>query len=236
MISFSQIMRQVLTERMSFRDLLSNTDSGRKSRATHVKSKSLGVRTMDDNEAWTFSYKSQGNHSTTGQRHHGFIRFFKENISANDDVEDLDCMVDCSCEDYRYRFAYRNAKNGAGTTGNNSLNKNNGRTPLPVNDNSGICKHLVSLGRFLKTSINAPNPEDETPSLAPVKEPQKVSPMRPSQCPSTTKAPEPGDSYSDSRGGDSYSDGRELQEGVSGLYDKFQQFVKNNPEFEVPYE
>ena len=243
-------MRRVLTERMSFRQLLSvsdaKPDNSRFDRAKHVRAKNLRVMTMDENEAWTFSYKSQGHHSTTGQRHRGYVRFFKENVSINDSAEDLDCMVDCSCPDYRYRWAYNNAKADAGTTGANSLNKNNGQPPRPrdahppgVGDlGEGLCKHLIALGRFLETSTKAPEPDDDKPLVKPEKQPSKVSQARPSQGPTTTKAPEPGDSYSDSRGDSSsgYSDGRELQEGKTGLYQRFQNFVRNNPEFDVPYE
>jgi hypothetical protein len=248
MISFSDIMRKVLVERMSFRQLLrvsdEKPDNSRMDRARHVSAKSLRVKTMDESEAWTFSYKSQGNHSTTRQRHRGYVRFFKENISVNDNVEDLDCMVDCSCPDYRYRWAYNNARADAGITGGNSLNKNNGQPPRPRdahppgvgNLGEGLCKHLIALGKFLETSIDAPEPEDEAPMVKPDPKPSTISKVRPSQGPTTTKAPEPGDSYSDSRSGDSYSDGRELQEGINPLFSKFDQFVKSNPEFEVPYE
>lgn len=252
MISFSQIMRRVLTERMSFRQLLavskSKPDHSRFDRAKFVNAKSLRVKTMDESETWTFSYKSQGDHSTTKMRHQGYVRFFKENVSSTDNVQDLECMVDCSCPDYRYRWAYNNAKADAGITGANSLNKNNGTPPRSrsakppgVGDlGEGLCKHLIKLGKYLETSVDAPDPKkDEEPLSQPEPKPVQVKKQRPSQSPTTTKSPEPDDTYTDSRSGDSssgYSDGRELQEGKSSLYNRFEQFVRNNPEFEVPYE
>jgi hypothetical protein len=195
---------------------------------------------MDDTEAWTFSYKSQGSHSTTGKRWRGYVRFLKENVLATDNVEDLDCKLYCDCPDYVYRYAYNNNRTDAG-----DLGRNNGQPPRPRNAHppgvgdfgNGMCKHLAAIGRFLESNINAPEPDDEKPSAAPAKEPSKIAKTRPSQGPRTVNAPAPDDSYSDSRSGDSsYSDGRELQEGRNGLYDKFNQFVKSNPEFEVPYD
>jgi intein/homing endonuclease len=97
MISFKKIMRQVLSEVMSFRDLLGRSDPARKDRAKHVRTKSLGVKTMDNNEAWTFSYKSEPSWSTTGQRWRGYVRFLKEDVKQAENAEDLNCMVDCTC-------------------------------------------------------------------------------------------------------------------------------------------
>lgn len=246
-LSFSKVMNNVLTEEMSFRQLLKvsdeKPDNSRFDRARHVNTKSLGVRTIDENEAWTFSYKSQGNHSTTGMRHKGYVRFLKEHVAANENVENLPCMVDCSCPDYRYRWAYNNAKAGAGETGSGTLNQNNGRPPRPRdarppgvgNLGEGLCKHLIALGRFLETSVNAPSPDDEKP-IAPEK-PEKKQITRPSQAPTTSNAPDPNDTYNDSRSGDTYSDGRELQqEGQGMLMNRFLEFVRTHPEFEVPYE
>lgn len=134
MISFADIMRKVLTETMSFRDLLRRSDSARKDRARHIRTKSLGVTTMDGNEAWRFSYKSDPGWSTTGQRWRGHIIFFKEDVSNKESAMDLQCMSDCSCPDFRYRWAYRNAEAGVAPIGSNSLNQNNGRPPRPYND------------------------------------------------------------------------------------------------------
>src|ERR1035437_1706457 len=126
MISFSKIMRQVLTETMSFRDLLRGSESGRKQRGRQdVNARSMRVTTMDGNEAWTFRYKS--NPSSTGKPWHGFIKFLKKDVSEKDNAEDIDCMVDCDCPDFRFRYAYNNAQAGVTTTGPDSWNKNNGQ-------------------------------------------------------------------------------------------------------------
>jgi hypothetical protein len=240
MISFKALLKKVLLERMSFRDLLSYSDPERIKRSDDVSARNLQVTSADDgNEMWRFSYKS--NPSTTGNRHRGNITFFKENVSISDSADDLDCMVDCSCPDYRYRFAYNNARADAGDVGARTLNQNNGNPPrYPSNDlGPGLCKHLIALGEYLKTNIepNAPEPEAPKPIVKqpfkpskpskPIVKSQPSKPSSPSQKPQTINAPEPDDTYSDTRGG--------LYENKSKLYDKMQQFVNQNPEFTVQY-
>jgi hypothetical protein len=101
MISFANIMREVLNERMSFRQLLKVSDPARIDRGKHdVNTRSLRVKTMGTNEEWTFSYKSDP--STTGKRHHGYVRFLKESKIMTskknaDSAMDIHCKVDCNC-------------------------------------------------------------------------------------------------------------------------------------------
>lgn len=261
MISFAKIMRQVLTERMSFKDLLGaagttrpyktdpNTNRADRGRA-HVNARSIRVMATENGEAWTFRYKSDHATSTTNSPYHGFVKFFKEiydkdNVSAND----LDCMVDCDCPDYRFRFAYNNAQAGAGTIrGQNGVpgwkhhNDNNGAAPKPVDQGGvgdygpGICKHLSALTEYLKTKVEpeAPEPEEEpeptTKTL--VKQP------RPSQAQTTSDAPDPDDSYSDSRGDSTgYSDSRGgLEESKEIMSQRLTQLVRETPVFDVQYE
>jgi len=239
-------MRQVLSERMSFNQLLqassNKPDNSRMNRAGHVSSKSLRIKSLDEGEAWTFSYKSQGNHSTTGHRHRGHIKFFKEDVSGKENAGDLECMVDCSCPDYKYRWAYNNAKADAGEVGSRSLNGNNGQPPRPRdaippgvgNLGEGLCKHLIALAEYLQTNVNAPEPEDNVPAPKIVEPKVKVNPPQAKQ---TIKAPDPDDSYSDSRE-DGYSDTRGgLEENkVSNLFNNMENFVRSNPEFNVQYE
>lgn len=241
-------MRKVLTERMSFRDLYRSSTPDRVDRSRNVNAKSLRVTSMDGQEAWTFTYKS--NPSTTGHRWHGYVRFLKEEVTDAVSAADLDCMVDCDCPDYRYRFAYNNAKQEAGALGPGSWNQNNGRPPRPreqggVGDyGPGMCKHLIALGEFLKTKIepDAPEPDEEPEKeLAPkpqpkaqpkVQAPKPAKPSKPStpvaQKPQTINAPEPEDTYSDSRG--------ELQENTGQIAERLTNLVKTNPEFDVWYE
>lgn len=262
MISFSSLMRKVLNERMSFRDLYRASDPARVDRSREVKSKSLNVTSMDGNEAWTFSYKS--NPSTTGQRWQGYVRFLKEDVSRKDRADQLECMVDCTCPDYRFRWAYNNAKQDAGALGPGAWNDSNGRPPRSreqggVGDlGPGMCKHLISLGEYLKTSIEpeAPQPDDPkpepkktpvaapTPTAKPVAKPQ-VTPPKPVPAPMpvakkkpttpTVQAPSPEDAEKDTRGYDD-TDPYALQEGTGQLAEKMNNFVKTQPQFQVPYE
>jgi len=237
MISFSKIMNEVLTERNSFKNLLRGSEPERKERGrTDVRARSIRVASIDGDEAWTFNYKS--NPSTTDQRWHGFVKFFKEDVSNKDSVQDLDCQVDCDCPDYRYRYAYNNAQADVGDIRSKPSSPPRSRAAGGVGDYGvGMCKHLCSLGEFLKTKIepDAPSPDDEQePSTKPTQVPAKrITP----ETPTTTDAPKPEDAYSDSREGGYYSDSRGgLQEHKNLLLGRIDEFVKNNPEFDVPYE
>jgi hypothetical protein len=192
----------------------------------------------DDGEAWTFRYKSSP--STTGKPWHGFIQFFKEDVSSKDSAADLECMIDCDCPDYRYRYAYNNKRAGVGWAGKhpgwNHNNQNNGQKWRPRSQGGvgdygvGLCKHLCGLKEFLQTSIepNAPQPDDKPPVPMKKKEPQQKPQVPVAQKPPTTAAPKPEDTYSDSRTGSDT-----LEEGQSQLYKRIDTFVKTHPEFDV---
>lgn len=237
MISFSNILQRVLTERMSFKDLYDRSDPARIARSNDVSVRPLRVETMDGDEAWTFSYKSSP--STTGQRWAGYVRFFKEDVSSKESAGELDCIVDCECPDYRYRWAYANTKQDASVVGGNSWSGCINSPPNRTNPDQvpGMCKHLISLGEFLKTKLepDAPEPEDtpERPTYHPTKiQPKvKVTPTTPQ----TSDAPDPEDSYSDSREGGTYSDSRGgLQEQGNRLFERMTSFVRSTPVFDVP--
>ena len=154
MIKLRNIIRHLIFERLSFGTLLRQSDPERKKRANHVDARNLLVTSGDTGmEKWIFSYKSQGNHSTTGMRHRGYIQFFKDNVAQNEDPMSLDCIVDCNCPDFKYKYAYNNNKAGATPIGSTALNTNNGQKPQPQNDLRvpGLCKHLISLSEFLNT-------------------------------------------------------------------------------------
>lgn len=143
-----------INEKMSFRDLSNYTDTDRKERATTVRIRPLKVTTLSGDEAWTFSYKS--NPSTTGKRWRGYIKFFKPHVEQSDNAENLDCKVDCECPDFKYRWAYADKQKDASVVGNNSANKALNQPPRQTNPSQtpGLCKHLVGLGKYLKTKIN----------------------------------------------------------------------------------
>jgi hypothetical protein len=202
---------------------------------------------MDASNAWVFSYKSQGAWSTTGQRWHGYVKLLKSEALNNHNVEiqDVDCMVDCDCPDYRYRFAYGNTEQGASITGDSSWNKNNGHYPNKMGKRVGLCKHLMSLVEYLGTKVEPVAPEPTEPPPIQRKAGAVKKGMHPSQYknlpkkyqtypstdPKLAQAPEPPKTtpYSDTRSGD-------LFEGNgSTLFERISSFVKSNPQFAVEY-
>ena len=247
MISLKRLLTEALLDEVSYKELLRMTDSARKERARKVGSRSTGVRSVMDagaentNEAWVFNYKTRNPHSTTKRRYHGKIIFSKQNINPNDAVEDLDCKVHCDCPDYFYRRQYANHKIGAGTMDPNILGQQHNReAPTPgghADIGPGLCKHLVGLAEYLNTKLepNAPQPDDEKPDPAVVKD--KPAQVRPSIAKPTLQAPKPEETpYSDSRTDvddtDTYSDSR----GLGEVQKKMDALVSQNKVFEVQYE
>ena len=244
--SFFGMLKQILAERMTFRQLYQGSESGRKERGRQdVNTKSMRVMSIDENEAWAFSYKSHP--STTGNRWHGYVQFFKENVRQTDDAMQIECMVDCDCPDYRYRYAYNNAQAGVGRIGKAAEwpygNDNNGRKPRPRSQGGvgdygvGLCKHLCALRDHLHTIISPEAPEPEDPAPAP--EPKKVDTTPAAQKPQTSTAPDPDDdTYTDTRSGSETLQEYALPQPkppgyVSELYKRLDEFVRTHPEFDV---
>ena len=140
-----------LNETMTYKQLLSFVDNGRKERASHVNVRSIPVSTENGNESWNFRYKS--NPSVTDKPFRGSIVFLKE-VKSTTDAQNTPVRVDCSCEDFKFRWAYNDTAKGASEVGLDSLNKNNGRKPTPAYDfGIGLCKHLTALNKYLMTTI-----------------------------------------------------------------------------------
>lgn len=167
MILLSSIAKRVLNEILSFSELMKFSDPKRKQRAAKMRTSSLPVSSHADNESWNFTYKSDQSHITprpnspSGIPHRGRITFSKN--TNNKSAIDLPCSVDCTCEDFRYKYAYANADKQASVTGVNSLSKNNGQFPKVTNPHlrPGLCKHLLSLREYLRTKLK----ESQQPTL-----------------------------------------------------------------------
>jgi hypothetical protein len=148
----------LLNEEMTFRDLMQVSDPARKQRAKTVNTKSLRVRSIDEYEAWTFSYKSNPSQSRTksnvAPRHQGYIKFLKDDVKSGEDAQDINCHCDCTCNDYKYRWAYNNAKVNASKIGNDSWNKATNQAPK-IDLGQGLCKHLIALEKFLQTKVHS---------------------------------------------------------------------------------
>lgn len=160
MIKLMEILRNpsLLVEKMSFKQLLSKTDGGRRDRGNRMRVRSLAGTANEDEEQWNFGYKSARDHITTMGPHEGRISFEKDAYVQNRNkrsMDDIMCKVDCSCPDYKYRWAYANAAQDAGETGSDTLNQCNGDVPRRTNPRlkPSLCKHLVALKDYLRTKL-----------------------------------------------------------------------------------
>jgi len=160
MIKLIDILRSsvLLVEKMSFRQLLSRTDGGRRDRGSRMRVRSLAGTANEDEEQWNFGYKSDRDHITTMGPHEGRISFEKDayvKFRGKRSMDEVMCKVDCSCPDYKYRWAYANAAQDAGEMGYDSLNQCNGNPPNKTNPRRkpSLCKHLVALKDYLRTKL-----------------------------------------------------------------------------------
>jgi hypothetical protein len=159
MIKLIQLMREMLVEAMTYNQLLNATDRGRRDRGGRMRTRSLAGTATEDAEQWNFAYKSARDHITTGGGHQGRISFEKDAYKTNRgkrSMNEVNCRVDCSCPDYKYRWAYANYQQDAGDMGRDSLNQCNGSAPVKNNpgERVSLCKHLVSLRDYLKTKLD----------------------------------------------------------------------------------
>lgn len=187
MIKLRSLISEMLIEKMSYEDLMRASDSARKDRANRIPAKSLVAKSINDREAWKFSYKTPRNENTTGLRHQGFIYFYKEEMNPGDNAMKVPCSVDCSCPDYRFRFSYANKQQDAGENGPGSLNKGL-NYPSSIDRGPGLCKHLIALKEYLRTNIEGepvPSPDptqppNQTPVAVPTTPPkEKLPPEEP---------------------------------------------------------
>lgn len=208
MIKLRNLITEIIAEKMSYVDLMRNSDPARANRASRIPARSLVVKSLNDREAWKFSYKTPSSEITkspekpNGERHQGFIYFFKEWMDSGDDASKIPCSVDCDCKDYRYRLGYANKANDAGENGPNSLNKGL-NYPSSINIGPGLCKHLISLKEYLKTQIETepevptqPDQPAEKPVVVPKSPPPEKTPpeepeVEPEQPLDPTQTPEP---------------------------------------------
>jgi hypothetical protein len=138
---------KILLEKLSFDQLFSMTEPRRVLRSKTVRGPALDVDATKDGVYYHFNFKSFP--STTGKRHRGYIKFFKPKKQTP--LEKIACLVDCDCEDYRYRWAWTNKQRGSSVVGSKSLNQATNRAPKITNPRgkSGLCKHLAALSNFI---------------------------------------------------------------------------------------
>lgn len=178
MISLLNIVKKILNEGLSFRELMKFSEPKRIRRSNKMRVRSMPITAAKEGEQWNFKYKSDPSHithrasttrnvfgvptTTTTKGHSGNITF-KKGTNEGDSALDMQCIVDCTCEDYRYKYAVANNDKDAGKLGNDSLNQCNGAMPNQTNPylRPGLCKHLLSVRNYLKTKLE----ESQKPTL-----------------------------------------------------------------------
>jgi hypothetical protein len=165
MILLSKLLNDILIETLTYNQLFSASSLYRKQRAKGMKVERVTVNPASTNNSWEFKYKSSPSNNTTGQMWEGRITFIKTDKGRN--AGDIPCMVDCSCPDFKYRFAFANNKHDASPIGSDSLNNCTNTPPNVRNPQQkiGLCKHLVALKndlhKKLRESTNPANSLDE---------------------------------------------------------------------------
>lgn len=142
------ICTKVLTERLTFNRLYGFMDKGRADRATNVKGPSLRIEAFHGGERYHFNFTSA--ERTEGCRHKGYIQFYPPR-GRNVPLQNLECSVDCTCKDYRYRWAWANKQRGSGKVGPDTYNKSLNRSPRITNPTNqpGLCKHIGALKKYI---------------------------------------------------------------------------------------
>jgi len=144
---------ELLQEKLSFDQFLRVSDPARLMRSETVRGPSLDLDAVADGMYYYFNFKSFP--STTGLRHRGYIRFLKPyGVIRSDDhrkLEHIKCIVDCTCPDYRYRWAWANKQKGSCKVGPGTLNLCLNRAPRKTNPTGrpGLCKHLLALRDYI---------------------------------------------------------------------------------------
>jgi len=134
---------QRLIEKLTFDQMMGMSDPKRITRSATVRVPPLQLDAYKDREAYYFNAKSSP--STTGLRHKGYVKVFKPS-NPNTPLEKCQCEVDCTCPDYKYRFAWANKQRGSSKVGANSLNQAWNQAPRITNPKGrpGLCKHIIA--------------------------------------------------------------------------------------------
>lgn len=143
---------QLLLEKMTFDQLMRMSEPKRILRSKTVKGPPLKIESYQDKLYYIFNFKS--NPSTTGLRHKGFIKF--EKPSREKSLEHVNCLVDCTCPDFKYRWAWADKQRQASKVGANSLNQAINRAPRVTNPSArpGLCKHVLALRDYIYGQIS----------------------------------------------------------------------------------
>lgn len=147
-------MKFFLAERLTYDKLFRISDPKRVTRSLSVRGPPLEVHSYQNGMYYAFNYKSYP--STTGLRHRGYVKFVKPK-NANTPLQHLECLVDCTCPDYKFRWAWANKQRGSGQVGASSMNQAWNRAPRKTNPSGkpGLCKHILAARRFIYGMITS---------------------------------------------------------------------------------
>lgn len=134
---------------LTYDRLFRRSDPKRIWRSGQVRGPPLELDSYKDATFYTFNFKSYP--STTGLRHRGYIKFEKPSHGRPMPAEKLPVVVDCTCPDFRYRWAWVNKQRGASRVGQQSLNQAHNRAPRITNPSGkiGLCKHLLAAKNYI---------------------------------------------------------------------------------------
>jgi hypothetical protein len=152
-----------LAERLTFDRLFRMSEPKRVIRSHKVKGPPLEIDSYQDAVYYAYNFKSYP--STTGLRHRGYVKFLRPKHGGQKPLQHLDCIVDCTCPDYRYRWAWSNKQRGASRVGAQSLNQALNRAPRRTNPTSkpGLCKHILAAREYIYGLLSSfPNDEPDT--------------------------------------------------------------------------
>jgi len=158
-------MSVCLCERLTFDRLFRISEPKRVYRSFTVKGPPLEIDSYQDAVYYIFNFKA--NPSTTGLRHRGYVKFFKPKNKnpKNIPLQQLECLVDCTCPDFRYRWAWANKQRASSVVGPQSLNQAWNKAPRKTNPSGrpGLCKHILATRQYIYGLMSSfPGDEPDT--------------------------------------------------------------------------
>jgi hypothetical protein len=156
-------MIRYIAERLTYDQLFRMSEPKRVIRSHKVKGPPLEIDSYQDAVYYAYNFKSYP--STTGLRHRGYVKFLKPKHGGQKPLQHLDCVVDCTCPDFRYRWAWANKQRGASQVGPQSLNQALNRAPRRTNpkSNPGLCKHVLAAREYIYGLLSSfPNDAPDT--------------------------------------------------------------------------
>jgi len=144
-----------LSERLTFDQLFRASEPKRIKRSSTVRGPPLQITAYSDQVWHSFNFKAHP--STTGLRHHGYIRFYRPRQGQSMPLQHVPCMVDCTCPDFRYRWAWVLKQRKSSMVGTTSMNQALNLPPDKTNPRRriGLCKHILAARDYIYGMLSA---------------------------------------------------------------------------------